>query len=96
MTDYVEVREKSNGTWIVSYPDEGFIPCAPVCNLKHKHEYDAKLVESHYKPKDYKDAMSWAKKLAGGRKIQTVKQVKKNAKVNQQNKENTGKSTDKV
>lgn len=77
MTGYIEVREKTDGTWIVSYPDEAFIPCAPVCKLTHKHEYEAKLVESHYKPIDYKDAMSWAKKLASGRKIQTVKQVKK-------------------
>lgn len=84
MADHVEVRERHDGKWVVSYPDEAFIPCAPVCHLKHKHEYDSKLVESHYKPVDYKDAMSWAKKLAGGRKIQTVKQVKKNAKVNQQ------------
>ena len=76
MLDYVEIKEKANGSWVVNYPDESFIPCSPTCAIKHKHDYDQKLVESFYKPKNYKDAQAWAKELAGGRKIKTVKYEK--------------------
>lgn len=77
MSDFLEVRQKMDESWIVLYPDEAFIPCAPVCYIKHKHEYEPKLVESYYKPKDYKDAKNWAEKLAEGRQIKTVKYQKR-------------------
>jgi hypothetical protein len=77
LLEYIEVRENSKGEWTVSYPDEAYIPCAPICHLKHKHEYEQKLVASHYKPTDHKDALQWAEKLAAGRKVKTVKYQKR-------------------
>lgn len=76
----LQVREKMNGSWIVLYPDPGFIPCAPVCHLRHKHEYEQTLIESTYKPTDFDDAMDWASSLADGREIKIVKYERHKAK----------------
>lgn len=69
---YVEVREKMDGSWVVSYSDPGFIPCPPVCHLKHKHEYVQPQIDSHYRPTDFEDATAWAHALADGREVKVV------------------------
>lgn len=71
-TLHVEVREKQNGTWRVYYPDPGWIPCEPVCHLKHKHDYEQNWIESHYKPEDYEDALNWAEAISEGREVKVV------------------------
>lgn len=80
----VELREKSDGTWIVSYPDPGFIPCSPVCDLqralgrKHKHDYTQKLIESTYQPGTYEAARKWAEELAEGFEIKIIPYARRN------------------
>ena len=76
-TKHIEVREKQNGTWSVFYPDPGFLPCPPGCDLAkvvrtHKHEYEQGWIESTYKPEDYADACDWAALLAEGREVKIV------------------------
>ena len=65
----IEVRERQDYSWKVLYPDEGFIPCPPVCALKHSHDYKQKMVETFYQPTDQDDAMAWAQMLAEEREI---------------------------
>lgn len=69
---HVEVRERKDGTYRVWYPDEGFVPCAPSCDLRHKHEYKQGHVESFYHPATFDDAVEWAYKLADGREVKIV------------------------
>ena len=74
---HVEVRERQNGSWSVFYPDPGFIPCSPVCNLNkvlrnHKHDYEQTWIESTYKPTSYQDALDWARYLSDGREVKVV------------------------
>lgn len=69
----VEVREKRDGRWIVSYPDPSWIPCAPVCHFGspgypfrgHSHNYKQTYVESYHQPGTFDGAMAWARELAG-------------------------------
>jgi len=69
---HVEVRERRDGTFRVWYPDPGWIPCAPVCHLKHSHDYKQGFVESYYHPTSREDAMDWAEKLAEGREVKVL------------------------
>jgi hypothetical protein len=74
---HIEVREKQNETWVVFYPDPGFIPCAPACDLSkimraHKHEYEPSWIETNYKPTSYEDALEWAEYLAEGREVKVI------------------------
>jgi hypothetical protein len=69
---HVEVRERRDGTYRVWYPDEGWIPCPPVCDLKHSHNYRQGHVESFYHPTSLEDAMEWAYQLAEGREVKVV------------------------
>jgi hypothetical protein len=69
---HVEVRERRDYEWRVWYPDEGFVPCAPVCHLQHSHDYQQKLVESFYQPADEDDAVEYAALLAGSREVKVV------------------------
>lgn len=74
---HIEVREKRDGTWTVWYPDPGWIPCAPNCQLNkvqraHKHDYEQTFVETHYVPTSFSDAMAWAEDLAEGREIKVL------------------------
>ena len=69
---HIEVRERKDYSWRVWYPDEGFVPCAPVCELRHSHDYHQKHVESYYRPTDRADAESYARQLAEGRDVKVV------------------------
>lgn len=74
---HIEVRGRQNGSWTVHYPDPGFVPCAPVCDLKknvrgHKCDYEQSYIETNYKPTSYADAMGWANYLAEGREVKVV------------------------
>lgn len=74
---HIEVRERQNGSWTVHYPDPGFVPCAPVCDLKknvrgHKCDYEQSFIETNYKPTSFADAMDWANYLADGREVKVV------------------------
>lgn len=76
-SQHVEVRERQNGSFTVHYPDPGFIPCAPVCDLKrnvrgHKCDYEQKWIETHYQPTSYEDALAWATYLSDGREVKVV------------------------
>ena len=78
-TGHIEVREKRDGTWLVFYPDPGFIPCEPTCNLSkvmrnHKHSFKQDFIQSTYIPTSYADALDWADKLAEGREVKVVTQ----------------------
>ena len=69
----IEVRERRDGTWRVWYPDEGYIPCPPVCELKHSHDYKQKMVESFYHPTSREDAKLWAAALAEEREVKVFR-----------------------
>jgi hypothetical protein len=74
---HVEVREKQDGTWTVWYPDVSWIPCAPVCRLtdverSHKHDYEQKWYETHYKPETLADAIDWATQIAEGVEVKVL------------------------
>ena len=61
-----------DGTYRVWYPDPGWIPCPPVCYIKHSHDYKQGWIESTYAPTDLADAMDWAGKLAEEREVKLV------------------------
>jgi hypothetical protein len=69
---HVEVRQHLNGSFTVWYPDEGFVPCSPVCADKHKHTYQQGFTQSEYSPVNREDAEDWATKLAEGREVKHV------------------------
>ena len=70
---HVEVREHANGKFTIWYPDEGFTPCAPVCDTKHKHSFKQDHVQSFYHPTDRDDAFAYADQIADGRDVKYVK-----------------------
>lgn len=77
---HIEIREKQNGDWVVSYSDPGFIPCEPTCQMnrvlpRHKHDYECPQVDTHYLPKSFEDAVDWAEYLSEGREVKIVKYV---------------------
>ena len=69
---HIEVRERTDGAYRVWYPDEGFIPCPPVCDIRHSHDYKQKMVESYYHPTDLDDALEWAYSMAEEREVKLV------------------------
>lgn len=74
---WIEVRQRQNGSYTVHYPDPGFIPCAPVCDLKknvrgHKCDFEQQWIETNYKPTSLEDAVAWAEYLADGREVKVV------------------------
>ena len=69
---HIEVRERMDGGWRVWYPDPAWIPCEPVCKLVHKHDYEMRWIESHYKPVDFEDALGWANSLCEGREVKVI------------------------
>lgn len=74
---HVELRERQNGSWLVFYPDPGWIPCAPACRLNqvmrtHKHDYEQAWLQTHYTPTSYEDALAWANLLAEGREVKVL------------------------
>lgn len=71
--DAIEVRERRDGTFRVFYPDEGFVPCPPVCDLKHSHDYKQGWSESYYQPTDLDDAIEWATSLAEERQVRVIR-----------------------
>jgi len=69
---HIEVRQKRDGSFSIFYPDEGFISCPPVCDLKHKHDYERGWTESSVVPKNKEDAMTWAQMLAEDREVKFI------------------------
>ena len=77
---WIEIRQKQNGEYRVHYPDPGFIPCAPACDLQrisraHKHDYVQGWIEAYYHPTDLEDAMKFAALLAEGREVKLLEFV---------------------
>jgi len=70
---HVEVREHASGKFTIWYPDEGFTPCASVCDTKHKHSFKQDFVQSFYQPTDRDDAFVYADLIAEGRDVKYVK-----------------------
>lgn len=68
----IEVRRHLDGHYSIWYPEEGWISCPPVCELKHKHAIQHPHVESFYKPTDLEDALEYAESLAYGREVKVV------------------------
>jgi len=68
----VEVRQKRDGTFTIHYPTEGWLPCPPNCDTRHKHEYQRSYTESYYAPTDLDDAIDYAQKLAGWNDVKVI------------------------
>lgn len=74
---HVEVRERQDGSWLVFYPDPGWIPCAPACRLNqvirgHKHDYQQPWIQSYYIPTSLHDAIEYATFVSDGREVKTM------------------------
>lgn len=80
MTEYLELREKTDGTWEIYYPEEGFVPCPTPCNIKehdkqHKCTRDRGWTKSSFgirgislpePDKSYEAAMAYAEVMNKG------------------------------
>ncbi len=58
MAEFVEVKEKMDGSYSLWITEEGWLPCT--CE-KCKHIKEAPLRELYYKPKDLDEAKEMAK-----------------------------------
>ena len=83
----IEVRRHLDGHYSVWYPEEGWLPCPPRCELRHSHSITHPYTESFYQPKDLDDALAYAEDLAQGREVKVTKLAKKVGKKKEENDE---------
>ncbi len=69
---HIEVRERQNGSWTVHYLEDGWIPCPPSCEFKHKHDVVRPMVEAPYKGMTLDQALVVADDYANGREVLIV------------------------
>lgn len=68
----IEIRQRRDGSYFIQYPAEGWLPCPPVCDSKHRHEYQHPYTESYYVPTDLDDALEYGHRLAGQREVKVI------------------------
>jgi hypothetical protein len=69
----IEVRQRRDKSYTIHYPEEGWLPCTPQCNLRHKHSFEHPYTESYYSTTSLDDALEHARFLAGNRPVKVIK-----------------------
>lgn len=66
---HVEIRERSNGSWTLFYPQVAWIGCLSDCKLRHKHQTVQPMEQSGETWQTLSEAQEAAQRYAHGREV---------------------------